>query len=357
MENSSDVPAWLERIPHHSLRIASANLKRSYLRLKALQLYMSEKGECWDIIALQDLPREFAFTQTPGFDLFYWVNREVEENDKPPPPWDSRKKPDTTKVQEDDGAKPKELKLGLVGFYIAQYISSLNWAISRASDGANRELVATLHLTTEDAIIDIHNIYNYENQLNLDELFTYAAGSEHVIFVGDFNIEHPESEKRSRKSLVLGGMMKGANMVCLTPSDEITYSRSLPRKDGLHSSTIDLIFVSKALLDRTPGREGACRVLNVKGFETDHRVTETTINIKPVEAVGVQYLWKLLDHDKLRKAMREALGPLGFLPIKTRAESRQIHSGGVERDGISYRKPSADQATELPPPAPSSAVP
>lgn len=82
--------------------------------------------------------------------------------------------------------------------------------------------------------------------------------------------------------------MKGANMVCLTPSDKITYSRSLPRKDGLHSSTIDLIFVSKALLDRAPGREGACRVLNIKGFETDHRVTETTINIKPVEVVGVQ---------------------------------------------------------------------
>ncbi|CAH0002271.1 unnamed protein product [Clonostachys byssicola] len=316
MESSSDAPAWLERIPHHSLRIASVNLKRSRHRLEALLRYMNEQDESWDVVAIQDLPIEFAFTPSPGYDLFYWSNRELEENDKPPPPWDSQKKPDTTQVQE-----PKPARISSVGFYIAQYISSLNWAVTRPPpDDANTELVATLHLTTQDAILDIHNIYNRDNKLDLDELFIYAAGSEHVIFVGDFNIEHPESNKKSQKSKSLGQMMKGAKMTCLTPSDKITYSRSHPRDDGLYSSTIDLIFVSKPLLDRAPGREGACRVLNVRGFETDHRVTETTISIKPVEAVGVQYLWKQVNHDKFREAMRKAFEILGFPPLGFRTE-------------------------------------
>lgn len=78
-------------------------------------------------------------------------------------------------------------------------------------------------------------------------------------------------------------------MTLLTPQGVITYSRG--ELTDFYSSTIDLTFASPAIATRSRG----CYVVDVPGFETDHRPIQTRLNMLPNQEVTRRLLWKKVD--------------------------------------------------------------
>lgn len=108
--------------------------------------------------------------------------------------------------------------------------------------------------------------------------------------------------------------MKAARMKLISTRGSITYSRSA--RSDQHCSAIDLVFGGCAIASRDPQWE----VVDVAGFETDHRVTQTTLEIKPNRATSTRFNWKKANKQHVRTAVEAALKFLGQPALLTISE-------------------------------------
>ncbi|KAF4976901.1 hypothetical protein FDECE_18418, partial [Fusarium decemcellulare] len=182
---------------------------------------------------------------------------------------------------------------------------------ARSHEGNNEELAATLFLDTPDAgRIAIHNVYNHLDTLDIGELISEATSTGDDLLVGDFNLQHPlwsgaRPVRRSLRANELAHGLSATGMECLTPPGTITFSRSGYIHRGV--STIDLTFASVRIADRAE----RYRIVDVPGFETDHRVIETTLAIEPRRETRVRRLWKRVDEAKFIQAVKSGLEAVG----------------------------------------------
>lgn len=308
-------PAWFQ--PQHSpgssreeLRIAQANLKNSLGRLISLADIL--QTEVWDVIAIQDPSLHLAYKRIPGYQVWFSTDRQLTEDDNPYLKTRGKNKASPAKAEK---AKVKKAKIGLVAFYVSTHVLK-RWRATRHR-GTNYDLVATLMLPTDAGVMRISNVYNQYSNLDLDLFSLQCMSQSLTVILGDFNIPHPYSPKATSVSRRLGQLTQGAGMQCLTPEREITFSRSASLR---YSSTIDLCFVSWDLAQRLRDMTAACQVLSLAGFRSDHRIVQTTLNVEPILSDDMHYIWRSVNEDRFREAMRIAFQPLEDYPLDTKEQ-------------------------------------
>lgn len=155
------------------------------------------------------------------------------------------------------GVIPPDMKKR-VAFNVLNTIDIIHWGVKTYD--TNSDLVATLQLDTPSGSVAFHNVYNRNNELDVDQLFeeTCMGTGTHVL-LGDFNLHHrswggdqmtcavePKGEQ-------LYYAVTGARMKLLSERGAITYSRGTQLDQNC--STIDLVFGSSAIVSREPAVE------------------------------------------------------------------------------------------------------
>ena len=187
----------------------------------------------------------------------------------------------------------------------------------RSQDGQHG-LVATLSVGTPLGELHIHNVYNRNKDVEIDRLAATCMGGDSTVLLGDFNLHHElwagaGPRRPCSKALQLERAVSNYGMKCLNQRGVVTYSRST-EESRQFCSTIDLTFASINLATRCAG----WGVVDVRGFESDHRVIETCFSLSPNRTVGICYLWELVHPRKLNQHMAAALSPLGFPALETK---------------------------------------
>ena len=119
-------------------------------------------------------------------------------------------------------------------------------------------------------------------------------------------------------ALLLDSATKSQGMKLLTEPGTITYSRSTNTEE--HSSTIDLAFGDRVIASRDP----QWSIVNVAGFESDHRVTQISFDITPYRTTSKRLNIKKANRDELRSATKEALKSLDRPPLPTIEEADEF---------------------------------
>lgn len=242
----------------------------------------------FDIICAQDPPHNVPWLSHGPYNLWYDAGREVTEEDK---------------------FRAKSYKLKHVVFYVHNSIHISHCKIHTYKDH-NTNLVATLRLLTPAGYIDLHNVYNRLQSVDIDQLVETCTGKGGDILLGDFNLHHESWCGNDTEYVVepeatkLFLAIEAAKMRLLSTRGAITYSRSI--QSDQHCSTIDLVFGSRAIASRDP----QWKVLDVPGFESDHRVTQTVLDITPERATSTRLDWKRAKKKKVLAAVERALKPL-----------------------------------------------
>ncbi|RYP82468.1 hypothetical protein DL769_001661 [Monosporascus sp. CRB-8-3] len=289
-----------------TLTIAQVNLKKSDYRLGLLLDHMKKMPRPWDIVAIQDPPSSFAWRASPAHEVWYEAVPPLSEIDD-----NRRGKP---------GNEVDAVPLKGVGFYVVKTIPKEEW---RVDPGGNRikDVVATLFLKTAVGEVQIHNVYNRNKEIDLDELSRACMSNKpESALLGDFNLHHPlwggdQVHDACERGNKLCRLTQIAGMTCLTSPGAITYSRSFGF-NGRYCSTIDLTFAGRHVASRA----SRCKVLDVRGFETDHRIVETTLNVVANRAFGKWYLWKVANKPDFERNADRVLRPLQFPKLETEAD-------------------------------------
>ncbi|RYP34155.1 hypothetical protein DL767_004382 [Monosporascus sp. MG133] len=106
-----------------------------------------------------------------------------------------------------------------------------------------------------------------------------------------------------------------AGMTCLTTPGAITYSRSFGY-NGWYCSIIDLTFAGRHVASRA----SRCKVLDIRGFETDHQIVETNLNVVANRAFGKWYIWQKANKLNFERNAKRVLEPLQFPKLETEAD-------------------------------------
>ena len=262
----------------------------------------------FDIIAIQDPPPSFLWLSSSiRYNISYHTTQELSQ--------------DATMEE----VKKKKL-LSPVCFLVHQSIDLSRWRVQYYEHLNN--LAATLTLETASGSVRIHNIYNRDKQIPIDALLKTCASSDADLLLGDFNLPHrrwggeraitTQFETATARQLSDGTM----HMKCLTPVGAITYSRGVQDWREQYCSTVDLTFAGSAIA----GRAVNCEVLGpevVRGFESDHRIVRTTLDMTPYCAIHVQRrMWqsKQWSRAKYFKTLSHLLKRLDFRPVKTKSQ-------------------------------------
>ncbi|KAF5714860.1 hypothetical protein FMUND_7241 [Fusarium mundagurra] len=175
-------------------------------------------------------------------------------------------------------------KMHSVGFYVHNSIPTTSWRV-KTCKGANRELLATLEIATATKPLAIHNVYNHLNKLKVEPLLSYLDScSSHSILLGDFNYHHKDWNGNQRTETSTSG-------------NNDTSKRS---------STIDLTFAKESVSDSV----GYCEVLQVPGFESDHRVIETSVKRTVKTEAKTMPCWHKVTPAKFQHHLKPRLPPL-----------------------------------------------
>lgn len=118
-------------------------------------------------------------------------------------------------------------------------------------------------------------------------------------------------EKEAEK---LDQALTAANMKLLSRRGAITYSRS--SQVDQNCSTIDLTFGGDIIVGRDPQWD----IVDAIGFESDHRVTQISLDIKPSRLTSTRFNWKRANKKHVSKAVKTALKSLGNPVLASTAE-------------------------------------
>lgn len=266
------------------------------------------------IICLQDPPLEVAYDSPGAYKPWHHTSRELTEHDNP-------RMTTYTKVIP---SKPVEVKG--VAFYIYESIPVTDWRVE-IYDDQNADLLATLHLNTSAGIIHIHNVYNRQKLIDMEQLASSCRLGSADILLGDFNLHHHTWSgpgmryAEDVKARQLYHITESHEMELLSKPGTITFSRSI--QSNQRCSTIDLVFGGRHIVSRA----SQWNVVDVFGFESDHRVTQTVLDLQPNCAFRTPFNSKKANTDHVRAATKESLKSLNLTtPLKTPAELNEFAS-------------------------------
>ncbi|SPJ72671.1 uncharacterized protein FTOL_02400 [Fusarium torulosum] len=333
---------------HNNLKIVQVNIRRSADRLRHLMDWLKQQERPPDLVALQDPPLNIRILKTESYCLAFGPNnpeRVVDSKPNQDLSNGNKKKSNTSdttsnngdnhnKAQEEEHPKNKKKereklrkadeKLHQVCYLVHESIPVQDWGVI-FHNGDNIGLAATLFLRIANGrTVAIHNVYNRLKLVNIRSLLAKVSSSGRNLLLGDFNLHHPEwgGEKAELvcedEAKVLQKGLKEAGMECVTPPGVLTYSRrgylgSFVESE--YNSTIDLTYASEGLASFVEDYS----IPDMVGYESDHRVIQTTLSLEVDRTVSTYYRWKKVDAERFRDTMIENLAPLGFPALATSA--------------------------------------
>ncbi|KAM5359789.1 hypothetical protein ACJZ2D_014222 [Fusarium nematophilum] len=316
-----------------SLIVLQANVKGSALRTMKLLHDARDSHHPPDVIAVQDPPKGLPWLGISPYRLSYATDRTLLEGDNPAFRGDKVKfVPLSKNSQTDKSKKPtdeppntadgeEDFPLHRTCFLVHSSIALGDWEV-RYHEGENKRLAATLVLTIPGAsTICIHSVYNSHKAVDIDQLVAETTTSGRDLLLGDFNLHHPwwggrraEEEPICPLANRLRRGLEMAGMECLTEPGTVTFTRGL-LEDG-SASTIDLTFASHEIASHTL----YCRVREVLGFESDHRVVETALDLPPAREYKTRYQWRKVDREKFVQHVTENLQQVGLPELDTESQ-------------------------------------
>ncbi|KPM46545.1 hypothetical protein AK830_g65 [Neonectria ditissima] len=289
------------------VRILAGNLKQSPMRLKRLKTRLRtlqhKENHRPHVIAIQDPPEAIASSSIPGYRIWYsWL-------------------PLANTNNNDDSDKPK---VSRVAFIVDAKVPLGDWQVEEPEEAPNKGLAASLRLrTASSTILAIHNVYNHLETIDIGHVLAMAGGPGDNILLGDFNLHHPDwsGDRTIRRTPAADQLACGINALgleLLTTPGVVTYSNSLDTDK--RSSTIDLTFASQGISTQVEH----CRVLDIPGFQSDHRLIETTLLLSLKQETKSRPFWKMVNEALFKHKLRSLLPPLDT-PLDTREQvSRYI---------------------------------
>lgn len=283
------------------LVIWQANLKNCGKRLKSLAKEAGTLRRPPDVIAVQDPPPDMPWNSIRSYEMFYNSERPLREEDKP---------------QNRARGKPA-VRLSHVCFFVHRSIPGDTYEVEYHT-GANKDLAASLYLQTPNAgTLAIHNVYNKKTAVDIEALIRDTTTTGRDILVGDFNLSHEhwggvEVEDASKDARNLHHGLQAARMTCVTVPGTTTFTRGVSGK----GSTIDLTLISDQIIQRWTGWQ----VLDVLGFESDHRVIETRLSLKLARTSRIVFQWRRTDEEAFAEHVEAGMDALGCPSLDTKSD-------------------------------------
>ncbi|KAF5586594.1 uncharacterized protein FSUBG_12104 [Fusarium subglutinans] len=332
-----------EFLARSQLIIDQANFKNSWARGKDFLAYQREgrNGGTADIVCGCDPSPRTAWRNSQDYYLSMSPSRALVETDNPDDPNRERKtvkkiknknkkiKNKKTKKDNDNDVEP--VRFSRVFFFIHKSIPRDRWNI-QYHEGPNKDMLATLHLTTADGPIAIHSVYNVnQDNMKLDiELMAEQTNREkRNIVMGDFNLHNllwtgPELLTPSRDTpagrLLAHEMITKANMALLTKQGTITCTRG-EGDDHDIASCIDPTFVSDCL--RSQVTHWGVFADN-PWPKSDHRPIRTVLNITPYRDNTEKFLHNKVKPAVFAAALKENLPHLEEMPLDTEDDVKKF---------------------------------
>lgn len=278
-----------------------ANLKNCGLRLGCLAREVGAQHRPPDVIAVQDPPADMPWKSIKMYRACYDSERPLREEDRP------RNLADGTPV----------VRLSSVCFFVHVSIPTESYEVE-FHEGENKDLAASLYLSTPNTnTLAIHNVYNREKSVDIEALIRDTTTTGRDILVGDFNLSHPHWGGDDVKNICPDAVSlhkgtQAAGMDCVTVRGTATFTRSV----GGKSSTIDLTFVSGQIIQSW----ASWQVLDVPGFESDHRVIETKFSVKLARASRIIFQWKRTKEEEFNKGIEDGMDNMGYPSLATEAQ-------------------------------------
>lgn len=321
-----------EFLARRQLIIDQANFKGSLQRTRDCLAYQRDgrNGGTADIICGCDPSPRTPFRSTDDYYLSMSLSRALLESDNPDDPNRERKPPDkkttknnnkkNSKKSNDDDKEP--VRFSRVFFYIHKSIPRSRWNVEY-HEGRNKDMVATLHLTTADGPLAIHSVYNVNQddmKIDIELLGEQTTRERRNIVMGDFNLHNilwsgPSLLNPSRDTpagrLLAHEMITKRNMVLLTKEGTITYTRG-KGDDDEHRSCIDLTFVSDCLRSQVT-HWGVVSDNHWDG--SDHRPITTVFDITPCRDDTEKFLHNKVKPAVFAAAIKEHLSHVSEMPL------------------------------------------
>ena len=296
-------------------------------RVRALLEHATSMARPFHVICGQDPSSSMPWCSSLGpYKLWYAAGTELSEEDDPMIIRQAAMAPRRRlKVphKKDRPLKTRSLKKDpllkkRVVFLVHKSIPITDWRV-RTYNNHNADLVATLSLATSGEVM-IHNVYNHSKNLNIDKLMDTCFGATADILAGDFNLHHPSWCSDDMTFVVENDAKKlyyateAADMKLISTKGAITYSWGT-RADQ-NASTIDLVFGGPAIVSRDP----QWSIVEVDGFDSDHRVTQTSFDIEPTRATDNRLDWRRANRKLALRLIENSLRSLQKPALLSTAE-------------------------------------
>ncbi|EGU79108.1 hypothetical protein FOXB_10396 [Fusarium oxysporum f. sp. conglutinans Fo5176] len=291
------------------LSVVQINVKAAPDRIQSLKNWIQNCDLRIDILCLQDIPANIRGIQFSDHILAFGPNNPELIPDKEEGRDQTKGKKKKPKLKSPYQQKEK---LHAVAYLIHKSIPVQDWHVE-FHDNVNLGLAATLLLRiSDDQTIAIHNVHNRFQKVQIPDLLQKVTATGQDLLVGDFNLHHPDwggddIQIIELQAIELSSGLKAADMKILTPRGFKTYSRGKCFA-GAYTSTIDLTCASSSLAQFVSNWSSP----EVPGFDSDHRVIMTTLDLEIERVPSTYYLWKLVDPKEFREFVNNALEHLGF---------------------------------------------
>ncbi|KAB5535345.1 hypothetical protein GE09DRAFT_1063397 [Coniochaeta sp. 2T2.1] len=165
--------------------------------------------------------------------------------------------------------------------------------------------------------LKIYNFYNHCQELDIKALAETCGGPNQMV-MADLNSHDPlwggaTVRRGDASGNALANWSADKSMTCLNKPGQVTYSRSA---DDTTNSTIDLTFLGSSLHPLLIDWD----IVDVEGFESDHRVIQSTLATSCNAVTKFHRLWKQVDQPKFKRKLARALGRLGMPPLRTKSD-------------------------------------
>ena len=228
-----------------------------------------------------------------------------------------------------DGPAEGENRRG-VGFLVLRDLNSESWRVN-SHQGVNAVLASTLILDCLSGSIAIHNFYNRQLKINFAELVSQATQTGADLLIGNGNVVETlwcgTDVPKHAKALAGGRELRnliGKKLQLFNKPGEFTWQRGVD--DSTSHSVIDLAFGSPAIETRKLSFE---ILKKVNGFESDHQITLTTLDMEIDRSVKPRY--------KMPKSREELKEILRALKMVFRKYALKPLPRDVDRDNEALR--------------------
>ncbi|KAF4993266.1 hypothetical protein FGRMN_6631 [Fusarium graminum] len=332
-QRAKELQNEIDFLSREYLIIDQANFKTSWRRHNSFNECQEagKNGGPADVIVGCDPSPKTAWRRTGNYWLEMRPNRTLVESDNPNDP-NRPKRPkrpshangpvdlNTPDDVDNDPQQPKKdkpvaLELTRVFFLIHKSIPKDRWRVVYYDDD-NRDMVATLYMSTSIGEIAIHSVYNVNQpskRINVDLLLQRTTTTGHDVVMGGFNLHDStwagplfKPSLRTQAAISLQRGMRSANMHLKTPRGTVTCTAA-SGDNHKTAACIDLAFVSESLSDKVM----SCGVFAQNPWEpSDHRPIRTLFDVKPHRDTSTRYQWRKASPGTLKASISKRTAAL-----------------------------------------------